>query len=62
MTCLERLWKEHPDLVPKGRCPHEFGYLPEKPWDCYERSCWDCWLQEAIAKSGDEEGDRDDIR
>lgn len=50
ITCLEKFWLEHPELAPKGKCPHEFGYLPEKPWDCYERACWECWMQEVIEK------------
>lgn len=51
MTCLEKFWLEHPDLAPKGKCPHEYGYLPQKPWDCYEISCFDeCWMREVIEK------------
>lgn len=54
MTCIEKFWLEHPDLAPKGRCPHEFGYLPHRPWDCYELSCFDeCWMQEAIENSNE---------
>lgn len=52
MTCLECFWKEHPELTPKGKCPHEFGYLPERPWDCYEVSCFDdCWMRETMTNT-----------
>lgn len=58
MTCIERFWKEHPDLTPKGRCPHEFGYLPRRPYNCCEISCFnECWMQEVVEFVNDEKGD-----
>lgn len=58
VTCIEKFWLEHPELTPKGRCPHEFGYLPERPWDCYEISCFnDCWMREVIKNLDDKKGD-----
>lgn len=58
MTCIEKFWLEHPDLTPKGKCPHDYGYLPRRPYDCYEISCFnDCWMQEPIEKNGNKKGE-----
>lgn len=49
MTCLEKFRKEYPDLVLAGKCPQDFGYFPQRPWDCFEISCYkECWLREPI--------------
>ena len=42
MTCYEKYITEYPGPV-RG-CPHDYGYLPRRPADCYSISCFkDCW-------------------
>lgn len=46
MTCAELYFLEYPGEIIKGR-PQEYGYLLEKPKDCYTISCFkDCWAKE----------------
>ena len=59
MTCLERFWNEHPNFTIFGKCPHEYGYLPNKSWDCNDIDCYDeCWLRQAIDKVDMKENNR----
>lgn len=58
ITCIEKFWLEHPNLIPKGKCPHDYGYLPQRPYDCCEISCFnDCWMREVVEKPNIEKGE-----
>lgn len=49
MTCFDMYVSEH--QLPIRGCPHEYGYLKEKPKDCYSISCFkDCWAREMSEK------------
>lgn len=45
MTCFDMYVSEH--SLPLVGCPHDYGYIPEKPAECYQMSCYkDCWARE----------------
>lgn len=56
MTCLEKFKLEHPGH-PCLRCPHTYGYA-ERPKQCYEMSCIECWNREYIAST--DKADKED--
>lgn len=46
MTCVAKYFLEHPGKPVVG-CPQDYGYIPERPKDCYLISCFkDCWARE----------------
>lgn len=55
MTCYDKYVTEY--FLPIRGCPMDYGYLPERPKDCYNISCFkDCWGREAQEKNPVEKG------
>lgn len=53
MTCFEKYISEH--TLPIDGCPVDYGYMSQRPADCYCISCFkDCWCREMSEKKEDE--------
>lgn len=54
MTCFDKYILEHE--LPVVGCPYEYGYLPERPANCYSISYFkDCWAKTLIISDEKEE-------
>lgn len=54
MTCFEKYILEH--KLPVVGYPYEYGYMPERPANCYSISCFkDCWAKTLVIDDEKEE-------
>lgn len=54
MTCFDMYITEQ--KLPVVGCPVDYGYMQDRPADCYCISCFkDCWAREAIVNNKKEE-------
>ena len=57
MTCFDMYITEQ--KLPVVGCPVDYGYMQDRPADCYCISCFkDCWAREAIVNNKKEESEK----